>query len=171
MDNDAETAALNLRHALGEEEAARWLSPGPNMNGRQKQKQRRWAIINLWRPVGDVVRQWPLGLVDARDVVKGRDTAPIYTLANYKSHFTALKPRDHFRFYYVSDLAPDEAILFVDFDSRCHQGRLHEEGGEQMMSETPVVGMAHGAFHDHNAPERCPRRRSIEVRSLVLYDD
>jgi len=158
MDNDTETAALNLRQVLGEEEATRWLSPGPDG------QKRRWAIVNLWRPIGDVVRQWPLGIVDARGVVKHRDTSPIYTLANYKSHFTALKPRDHFQFYYVSNLAPDEAILFVDFDSR------HQEGLGQQMSDVPM-GIAHGAFHDHNAPEKCPRRRSIEVRSLVLYHD
>lgn len=89
---------------------------------------------------------------------------PCRSIKPFNVTYNALEPRDRFRFYYVSDLAPDKAILFVDFDSRC-QGGL----GEQM-SETPV-GMAHGAFHDHNAPERCPRRRSIEVRSVVLYDD
>ncbi|KFG78211.1 hypothetical protein MANI_020487 [Metarhizium anisopliae] len=145
MDNDAETAKVNLRRVLGEQEAARWLG-------------KRWGIVNVWRPVGDVVRQWPLALVDSRTVVYGRDTEPIYTLNNYKTHFTALRPQSHFSFYYVSNLAPDEALLFVDFDS-AHEGK------------DTVVGMAHGAFQDHNAPEKIPRRRSIEVRCLVLYDD
>jgi hypothetical protein len=145
MDNDAETAEANLRRVLGEEEAQRWIG-------------KRWGIVNLWRPVGDVVRQWPLALVDSRTVQYGRDTVPIITKHNYKSHFTALRPQEHFRYYYVSNLAPDEALLFVDYDSA-------QKGREN------VVGMAHGAFEDHNAPERYPRRRSIEVRSLVLYED
>ncbi|OAA36428.1 hypothetical protein NOR_07507 [Metarhizium rileyi] len=145
MDNDAETAKVNLRRVLGEEEAARWLN-------------KRWGIVNVWRPVGDVVRQWPLALVDSRTIVYGRDTQPIYTLNNYKTHFTALRPQSHFNFYYVSNLAPDEALLFVDYDS-AHEGR-----------DSPV-GMAHGAFQDHFAPEKIPRRRSIEVRCLVLYKD
>ncbi|KAI1429992.1 hypothetical protein F5Y12DRAFT_709538 [Xylaria sp. FL1777] len=139
MDNDAATAEVNLRRELGEEDASHWLT-------------KRWAIVNLWRPVGDVVRQWPLAVVDARTVAPDRDTTPIYTLSNYKTHFSALKPHHHFKFYYVSDLAPDEALLFVDYDSKKGQG------------------IAHGAFEDHSAPERYPRRRSIEVRSLVLYD-
>lgn len=49
--------------------------------------------------MGDAVRQWPLALVDARTIVQGRDTSPIYTLSNYKSHFTALKPQEHVKFY------------------------------------------------------------------------
>ncbi|KAK7739975.1 hypothetical protein SLS53_005569 [Cytospora paraplurivora] len=149
MDNDAATAEVNLRRVLGDEEASRWLG-------------KSWGIVNVWRPVGDVVRQWPLALVDSRSVVYGRDTQPIYTLNNYKTHFTALKPREHFRFYYVSNLAPDEALLFVDYDSKhaANTGDGHT-----------VVGVAHGAFEDHNAPDKYPRRRSIEVRSLVLYDN
>ncbi|KAL7949178.1 hypothetical protein V8C42DRAFT_362543 [Trichoderma barbatum] len=144
MDNDAETAKINLRRVLGEDEASRWLG-------------KHWGIINVWRPIGDVVRQWPLALVDSRTISNGRDTAPIFTLNNYKTHFTALRPQPHFNFYYVSNLAPDEALLFVDYDS------AHEEN--------TVVGVAHGAFEDHNAPKKVPKRRSIEVRCLVLYED
>jgi hypothetical protein len=155
MDNDAATAEANLRRVLGDDEASRWLT-------------RRWTIINLWRPLGDVVRQWPLALVDARTIVVGRDTSPIYTLSNYKTHFTALKPQAHLRFYYVSNLAPDEALLFVDYDSK---PRAADGGGGDDNGEATLVGMAHGAFEDHNAPAKVPRRRSIEVRSLVLYKD
>jgi hypothetical protein len=143
---------------LGNDEAARWMT-------------RRWSIINLWRPVGDVVRQWPLALVDARTVVPGRDTSPIHTLSNYKTHFTALKPQAHLRFYYVSNLAPDEALLFVDYDSRKRRAAAVDDDGEEEEEEDTLVGMAHGAFEDHNAPAKVPRRRSIEVRSLVLYHD
>jgi hypothetical protein len=149
MDNDAETAAVNLRRVLGNEEAERWLS-------------KHWGIVNVWRPVGDVVRQWPLGLVDARSLSPSRDTVPIYTRNNYKTHFTALKYSSRLRFYYVSNLAPDEALIYVDFDS--------VPGGEEASGHGPGLGMAHGAFEDLGAPEVTPRRRSIEVRCLVLYE-
>lgn len=148
MDNDAKIAEVNLRNVLGDEEANRWLT-------------KRRGIVNVWRPVGDVVRQWPLAMVDSRTVVCGCDTVPIYTLNNYKTHFTALKFSPNFRFYYVSNLAPDEALLFVDFHSN----------GNGASSTAPSLSIAHGAFDDHNAPDRVPRRRSIEVRCLVLYDD
>lgn len=139
---------VNLRRVLGDEEADRWLS-------------KRWGIVNVWRPVGDVVRQWPLALVDSRTLVRSCDTVPIYTRNNYKTHFTALKYSPHLRFYYVSNLAPDEALVFIDFDS----------AGNGASSGASALGMAHGAFEDHSAPKMVPRRRSIEVRCLVLYDD
>lgn len=145
MDNDAETAVVNLRRVLGDDEADRWLT-------------KRWGIANVWRPVGDVVRQWPLALVDSRSLSASSDTVPIYTRNNYKTHFTALKPSPHLSFYYVSNLAPDEALVFVDFDSACSD-------------DARSLGMAHGAFEDHSAPKVVPKRRSIEVRCLVLYDD
>jgi hypothetical protein len=148
MDNDANTAEVNLRRVLGAEEAEHWLA-------------RRWGIVNVWRPVGDVVRQWPLALVDPRTFVRHDDTVPIHTRNNYKTHFSALKWSARLRFYYVSNLAPDEALVFVDFQSP----------GKASSSATVVSGIAHGAFEDHQAPAVVPKRRSIEVRCLVLYDD
>ncbi|KAH7000595.1 hypothetical protein EDB80DRAFT_895786 [Ilyonectria destructans] len=41
IDNNAETAAVNLRRVLGDKEAARRLS-------------KRRGIVNVWRPIGDV---------------------------------------------------------------------------------------------------------------------
>ncbi|QKX52945.1 uncharacterized protein TRUGW13939_00016 [Talaromyces rugulosus] len=144
MDNDAKTAEVNLRRVLGDAEAERWLS-------------KHWGIINVWRPVGVTVHQWPLALVDSTTFSRGDGaTTPIYTKNNYKSHFTGLTFNPEYKFYYVSNLGTDEALLFVDFDSE-PKGNL--------------IGMAHGAFEDHNGPADAPLRRSIEVRCLVLYDD
>ncbi|KAK2593004.1 hypothetical protein QQS21_009294 [Conoideocrella luteorostrata] len=142
VDNDDRTATESLRSVLGDTEADSVLS-----------HNKRWGIVNVWRPIGDVVKQWPLALASSR----GCETAPIYTRNNYKSHFTALKHSPHLCFYYVSNLKPDEALLFVNYYS----------GGK----DTPALRIAHGAFEDHNAPEGVPGRRSIEVRCLVLYED
>lgn len=142
MDNDAITAEVNLRTHLGDEEAERWLG-------------KRWGIINVWRPVGDPVKQWPLGLLDSRAIERGKSTAQIFTKHNYKTHFNAVTYQPGYRFYYVSNLAPDEALLFVDYDSK-----------NQTNS-----GMAHGAFEDLNSPNHAPPRRSIESRVLVLYEE
>ncbi len=132
IDNDFKAAEVNLRRVLGDREADGWLS-------------KRWSIVNVWRPVGDVVvRQWPLALLDSRTLMLESDTVPIYTLNNYKTHFTALKYSPHFRFYYVSNLAPDEALVFVDFHS----------AGSSASSSASALGMAHGAFEDLGAPER-----------------
>lgn len=45
MDNDATTAEVNLRTHVGDEEAEKWLT-------------KRWGIVNVWRPVGEPVKQW-----------------------------------------------------------------------------------------------------------------
>ncbi|EJT70536.1 hypothetical protein GGTG_11559 [Gaeumannomyces tritici R3-111a-1] len=98
------------------------------------------AIVNLWRPVGDVVRQWPLVLVDASNTRAGRDTRPVYTLGNYKTHFTALKPQERYGFYYISNLAPDEAILFIDYDSQLQQAAAAAAAAEAAKIRTATTG-------------------------------
>ena len=143
MDNDRETAEANLKRALSPEEADYWLS-------------RNWGIINVWRPIGDTVFQYPLGLIDSTSADLVHNAVPIFTKNNYKDHFTALRFDPNYRFYYASRLTPDEAMLFVDFDSK------HSPG---------LSGLAHGAFRDHASPDNAPLRRSIEVRVLVLYDE
>lgn len=142
MDNDAQTAEVNLRNHVGDKEAEYWLT-------------KRWGIINVWRPVGQVVQQWPLGLLDSRAIERGKSTAKIYTKHNYKTHFNAVTYQPGYRFYYVSNLAPHEALLFVDYDSKNERNS----------------GMAHGAFEDMRTLGNAPPRRSIESRVLVLYDD
>ena len=143
MDNDRETAELNLRRNLGDTEAERWLG-------------KHWGIINVWRPIGETVLQWPLALLDSHDIKAGENTESIFTKNNYKSHFSALKYSPDFKFYYVNKLTTDEALLFVDFDSS---------------KSSQLSGLAHGAFQDHSTPDDAPLRRSIEVRVLVLWED
>ena len=144
IDNDKSTAEAHLRRAVGPVEAARWFS-------------RHWAILNVWRPVGDVVQQWPLAILDSRcsSLDQDKHAEPVYTENNYKSHFTALRFQPHYKFYYASNMTPDEAVLFVDYDSK--QGDT-------------LNGIAHGAFEDHGSPENVPLRRSVEVRVLALLD-
>ena len=143
MDNDRQTAEMNLRKYLGDTEAERWLG-------------KRWGIINVWRPIGESVLQWPLAVLDSHEIKAGEATEPIFTRNNYKSHINALKYNPDFKFYYVDKLTTDEALLFVDFDSR---------------KSWQLTGLAHGAFQDHSTPINAPLRRSIEVRVLTLWDD
>ena len=143
MDNDRETAEVNLRRNMNQMDAEHWLS-------------RHWGIVNVWRPVGETVRQYPLGLIDPRSADLVENATRIFTKNNYKSHFTALRYNPSYRVYYASNLTPDEALLFIDFDSR---------------RESSLSGMPDGAFEDHASPPNSPLRRSIEVRVLALYHD
>ena len=155
VDNDPSTAERHLRRMVGDEEAEReWLHG-----------KKRWAIVNVWRPVGEMVQQLPLALAVRDDNlhagggggnVSESDTVQIRTPGNYKTHFIGIRPLSEARytFWYASRMEPDEALLFVDYDS--------EAGG--------VSGVAHGAVEDHGSLAGAPLRRSIEVRVLILYD-
>lgn len=169
LDNSDETAKIHLRRILGEEEAERWLRPGA-----------RWAIVNVWRPVGEMVQQrplvvaWPFSGSVSVSVPEGEraeggerpegegegesnpcmEVVPIQTKGNYKSHFLAVKPPVGYRFGYVSGLRPEEALVFVNWASEAMR----------------VRGLAHGAVEDHASVEGAPLRRSVEVRILALFE-
>ncbi|AEO69905.1 1a92da63-964f-42c1-9ded-d29bf270bd70 [Thermothielavioides terrestris] len=72
-------------------------------------------------------------------------------------------PNEAHRFYYVKDMAPDEALFIKCFDS-WSQG---QPGGKKGVSGfTP-----HTAFVDPATPAGAKPRESIEVRCLVFYDE
>lgn len=143
VDNDRSTAVTHLKKHLGEEEAAKWM-------------KKHWGIVNVWRPVGDTVKQWPLALLDSHTIDRQKLTQSVMTLNNYKPASTILVYNPDFRFYYASDLTPEEALIFVDYDDR---------------PADLMVGVAHGAFEDHSSPKDAPLRRSTEVRVLVLLEE
>lgn len=114
----------------------------------------RFAIVNLWRPIGRKVEKWPLALVDARTL--GPDDLVATDLVyrdrvgeTYSLGFSAGQT-----WYYFPQLAPDEAILIKGYDSQ-------EEGVARFT--------AHSAFEDPQSPANAPERESIEVRALVIY--
>ncbi|KAI1144831.1 hypothetical protein F4825DRAFT_458152 [Nemania diffusa] len=53
VDNDHTTAMQHAVRELGEEGIKRLIA-----------KHKRWAIVNVWRPIGIPVQQWPLLIVD-----------------------------------------------------------------------------------------------------------
>jgi hypothetical protein len=114
---------------------------------------RRYAIVNLWRPIGRRVEKWPLALADARTIAPGDwvETDLVYrdrVGETYALGFSAGQ-----KWYYFPRLAPDEAILIKGYDSATDVARF-----------TP-----HSAFADPASPADAPERESIEVRALVIY--
>ncbi|KAJ5216414.1 uncharacterized protein N7498_002821 [Penicillium cinerascens] len=150
IDNDHSTALGHLQRELGEEEAKSLIC-----------SYKRWAIINVWRPVGAPVRRWPLLVVDHSNVPNWNyadNVARVYRNNDpkyYKAHDNFLKPHPDYIFRYVSELRPDEVIMFKDYDSRTDR----------------VRGTPHGGFQDDKTADDAPARRSIEVRLFVFFDD
>ena len=77
---------------------------------------RRAAVINVWRPIGRVARDWPLALGDGRSVDPG-DLMPtdlIFQHRRGETYSLAWNPAQ--RWYYVPDLGVDECLLLKCWD-------------------------------------------------------
>ena len=114
---------------------------------------RRFAIVNLWRPINRPVEKSPLALADARTVAAADwvETDLVYRDRVGETYALAFNPAQ--LWYFFPRLAPDEAILIKGFDSAGDVARF-----------TP-----HSAFDDPASPADAPERESIEVRALVIY--
>jgi hypothetical protein len=116
--------------------------------------RRRFAIINVWRPIRGPLEDAPLAICDARsvsppdlvatDLVYPDRTGEIYNVTFSPTH----------RWFYAPRMGIDEAFAFKVYDSA-------EDGRARFAP--------HAAFHDPTAPASPLPRESIELRALVFY--
>jgi hypothetical protein len=152
-DTTARGAPIVLKQNIGEEEAER----------RQKH---RWAILNIWRPLGRPATREPLALMDGKTVRDEEVVGVWATIAKGKGGYgniyaagegwemgQILAGEQH-KWYYVPNLQLDEAIVFKQFDSK-KDGRARR---------TP-----HTSFECPN--DHGPARQSVELRALCFWDD
>lgn len=117
--------------------------------------KRRFAIVNLWRPIGAPVEESPLAFCDAQSIAPA-DLVPTDLVYRDRIGETyALAPNPAHRWYYFPRMAPDEAALIKCYDSA-------EDGRARFA--------AHGAFDDPTSPPNPRPRESIEARTLVFFD-
>ena len=118
--------------------------------------QGRFAIIQVWRPIQDVVRQHPLAICDARTIATDDLIAAERRHPNRigETYHIAYNP-DH-RWFYVPEMQRNEALVFKTYESAT-DGRARFT--------------AHTSFDDPNTPIDAPPRESIESRLLVFFDD
>ena len=115
--------------------------------------QRRFAVINVWKPIRGPVEEWPLAFCDAQsmqqedfipsDLRYNNRTGEIYSLAFRPGH----------RWYYYSAMQADEALLLKCYDSAPDRARF----------------TAHTAFEDPTSPTGAAPRESIEVRTMAFF--
>jgi hypothetical protein len=117
---------------------------------------RRHGIINLWRATDYPVENWPLALCDARSI-RPNDLVPSDLVYRDKvgETFSFVHSPEH-RWFYFPRLTPAEVLLLKIYDSRT-------DGTARLT--------AHTAFADPSSPAGAPPRRSIELRSLVFWDE
>ncbi len=118
------------------------------------QRGRRFAIVNVWRPMRGPLQETPLGLCDATTVRAADwiETDQVYRDRVGETYCLAWAPEQ--RWYYAPDMTPEEIILIKSYDSAL-DGRARF--------------CAHSAFDDITAPADAPPRASIEARLLALF--
>jgi len=116
--------------------------------------KRRFAIIQVWRPIRHPVESWPLAIADAQSLspdnmhvterhYRGR-VGQTYAITYDPSH----------RWYWFPRMRPDEALVFKVFES-VRDGRARFT--------------AHTAFDDPTTREGARPRESIEIRTLAFF--
>jgi hypothetical protein len=116
--------------------------------------QRRFAILNFWRPIGGSVLQTPLAVCDARtidpeDLLPSDLVYPDWTGETYAMAFNS-----RHRWYWYPRQTTSEATLLKIYDSAT-------DGRARLT--------AHTAFDDPSSPPDAPPRRSIELRCLLFW--
>lgn len=115
--------------------------------------RRRFAVVNLWRPIGRPVEKSPLALADARTIAPEELIASDLIYRDRVGETYALQFGAGQHWYHFPRLTPDEAILIKGYDS----------------DEKVARFTAHGAFDDPTSRSDAPERESVEARALVIW--
>ena len=116
---------------------------------------RRFAVVNVWKPISGPVRGTPLAVCSADSIAAG-DLIPLDLIYRERTGeiYAFLHNPDH-RWFYVPEMRVDEAMLLKCYDS-VQDGRARFT--------------AHSAFDDPTSPDDAPPRESIEARALAFFD-
>lgn len=136
------SAPRRLRDIVGDAEA-------------ERRFEKRWAIVQVWRPIRGKVLIDPLGICDGRSIpqkgfilverrYKDR-TGEVYHIAHNPMH----------AWFWFPQMERNEALVFKVFDS---------DAGK------PSRFTAHSAFDDPATPADAPPRESIETRAFAFFD-
>ncbi len=115
---------------------------------------RRFAIINVWRPIRGPVVDQPLALCDATSIASGDLVSMERRAEERVGELQVALYNPNQRWYFYTQMQPDEVLLFKTYDSA-------EDGRTRF---TP-----HTAFVDPTADKGAPPRESIESRCLVFF--
>lgn len=116
--------------------------------------QHRFAVINVWRPIRGPVQDKPLAVLDAQSMGPNDFVATDLIYKDRTGEIYSVHHRPTHRWYYVSEMQPDEALLLKCYDSAT-DGRARFT--------------AHSAFSNPSAPTDAAPRESIEARTLVFF--
>jgi hypothetical protein len=117
--------------------------------------QKRFAIVQCWRPIRHPVETFPLALCDARSMTRDDFIVSERRYPNRVGQTYAVKYNPDHQWYWFPRMRRDEALVFKVFDSA-------KDGGARWT--------AHTAFDDPTSPPNARPRESIEIRTLAFFD-
>ena len=120
----------------------------------EKLLERRFAIIQVWRPIRNPVETFPLAIADAQslapdDLVVSERRYPTRVGQTY-----AITYNPRHQWYWFPRMRRDEAIVFKVYES-VKDGRAR--------------WTAHTAIEDPTSPPNARPRESIEIRTLAFF--
>jgi len=115
---------------------------------------RRFAIVQVWRPIGYPVETFPLAICDARSVAFNDFiiSERIYQDRKGQTYACGYHPNHHW--YWFPRMRREEALVFKVYDSQ---------------TEGVARWTAHTAFEDPTTPPNARPRESIEIRTLAFF--
>jgi hypothetical protein len=116
--------------------------------------RRRFAIIQVWRPIRHPVETFPLAICDARSLSPANLVVSERRYPNRVGQTYAITYDPGHRWYWFPRMRRDEALVFKVYVSS-KDGRAR--------------WTAHTAFQDPTAPPDARPRESIEIRTLAFF--
>jgi hypothetical protein len=115
--------------------------------------QRRFAVINTWKPIRGPVLDAPLAFCDAGSIAPSDFVATDLRYRDRAGEIYSLRFNAAHRWFYYSAMSADEVLLLKCFDADAAHASF----------------TAHSAFDHPDAPAGTPPRESIEVRTLAFF--
>ena len=116
--------------------------------------KRRFAIIQVWRPIRYPVETFPLAMADARTLSPDDMIISERRAADRIGQTYAIRYNPAHKWFWFPRMRREEAYVFKVFDS--------EKDGRARWT-------AHTAFDDPTSPPNARPRESIEIRTLAFF--
>ena len=117
-------------------------------------QRRRFAIVQVWRPIRLPVESFPLAICDARTVSAGDLVISERHYPNRVGQTYAITYNPQHKWFWFPQMRREDAIVFKVYDS--------EKDGRARWT-------AHTAFDDPTSPPHARPRESIEIRTLAFF--
>jgi hypothetical protein len=125
---------------------------------RSQRRYKRAVTVQTWRVLTPPPQDVPLTLC-AADTVEPQDIVEARTINTFDQSTSSPMCLYHYnpkhRWYYFSDMRPEEVLAFVGIDF-----------------DNPVTcRVIHTGFDDPSAPQDAPPRVSLEARAFALFEE